>query len=51
MRHKTGRTTTVISIRIPIPLYNRINFLARKQVKTINAWCNMTLTRETKPRN
>jgi predicted DNA-binding protein len=51
MKHKTGRTTKVISIRVPIPLYDRINVLACKQVRTINSWCNMTLERECKPRN
>jgi predicted DNA-binding protein len=51
MKPKTGRTTKVISIRVPIPLYDRINTLACKQVKTKNAWCIMTLERECKPRN
>ena len=38
MKPKTGRTTKVISIRVPIPLYDRINILSQKNCTTKNHW-------------
>ena len=51
MKPKTDRTTKVISIRVPISLYERINILSRKQLMSINKWCANTLIRISKPRN
>lgn len=45
-----NKPTKTTSIRIPIPLYERITNLAHKRMCSVNAWIVRTLEREAKPR-
>jgi hypothetical protein len=45
------RGTRVISARVPTPLYDRVNVLARKRLMTVNEWLRRLLERETRPKS
>jgi len=40
-----GRSTTVIGVRVPDPVYTRVKELADKQGLTVSEWCKASLVR------
>lgn len=48
MSRKAGRNTTVLSVRIPIEMYDKIKQYANKRKLTVNDWTKLILANASK---